>query len=342
MNKNIHNLIKIEYEKKQISAYDKLQSRKEELYAKIPRLQEIENEIQFSGIKYNKMILLGISPAHENIDQLTSRIDELKAEKQQLLKEYGYPSDYLDTVFECPHCKDTGYVQLNNIMEKCTCYEQKFINHLYNLSNLKLNEQENFSTFDPCYYPKTVNEAKYGFKISPRENILKIKERSEKFIDNFDNPEEKNLFFSGLTGVGKTYMSCCIARELLDKGRTVLYQSAPSLFNTINEYKLNAFKSEDFIDDSYNYIFNAELLIIDDLGTEPPSAARYAELLSILDIRYSNNMTRPCKTIIATNIGAKQLHEYYDERVASRIIGSFDMFRFVGEDIRMIKKLTAK
>ncbi|MDF2522473.1 MAG: replication protein [Clostridiales bacterium] len=342
MNKNIHNLIKIEYEKKQISAFDKLQSRKEELYIKVPRLQEIENEIQFSGIKYNKMILLGITPVEENINQLSYRIDELKAEKQRLLKDFGFELDYLETVFECPNCKDTGYIELNNIMEKCTCYKQNFINHLYSLSNLKLNEQENFATFDPSYYPDLVDEAKYGFKISPKENILKIKERSENFVKNFRSPNEKNLFFSGFTGVGKTYMSCCIARELLDRGRTVLYQSSPSLFNTITEHKQNAFKNDGFIDDSYSYIFDAELLIIDDLGTEPPSAARYAELLSILDTRHSNNLTRPCKTIIASNIGVKQLHEYYDERVASRVIGSFDMFRFVGEDIRMTKKMLGR
>lgn len=342
MSRFVHNLIKIEYEKKQKAAHDNLMTKKNELYSKIPRLQEIESEIQFSGIRYNRMILLGSTPAEDSVHLLTSKINELKEEKEMLLIKHGYPQDFLELKFECPSCRDTGFIQVNNISEKCSCYKQQYISHLYMLSNLKLTEMESFSMFDPGLYPATEDEGKYGIKVSPRNNILKIKERCLKFIENFNKPEEKNLFFSGLTGVGKTFMSCCIARELLNKSRTVLYQTAPSLFNIISQNKVSSFKGENYLDESYNSIFNVELLIIDDLGTEPPSAARYSELLSILDTRHSNNLVRPCKTIISTNIGTRHLHEYYDERVASRIIGSFDMFRFVGEDIRMLKKKSTK
>jgi DNA replication protein DnaC len=198
---------------------------------------------------------------------------------------------------------------------------------------------ENFQTFDETCYPLEVNESKYGIKKSPREHILGIKEKCQKFTSNFCVPEEKNLFFCGPTGVGKTFMTNCIAAEILNSGRTVLYQPAPSLFEAISQYKQKAFReNEEFEDACYRNIFDVELLIIDDLGTETKSSARYAELLNILNVRQANNLLRPCKTIISTNMEPGDLYDEYTERVASRIIGSFAMFRFAGEDIRTLRK----
>jgi len=253
-----------------------------------------------------------------------------------LLTKAGYPEDYLEMKYYCGTCKDTGFVESENGFRKCACYRQQLINHIFSQSNLKLAEKENFSTFRESLFPDTVDEEKYGIKISPRENILRIKQRCLSFIENFDKPEEKNLFFSGPAGVGKTFMSNCIAMELIMRGRTVLYQSAPSLFRCISEYKMKSGRDEEsFVDDLYENIFEADLLIIDDLGTEPPTASRYAELLNILNTRQIKNFTRPCKTIISTNIGARELYEYYSERVASRIIGCFDRLRFAGNDLRL-------
>ncbi len=132
-------------------------------------------------------------------------------------------------------------------------------------------------------------------------------------------------------------MCNCIAAEVIKQGITVLYQTSPVLFSTIAEFKQKAFRDGYFRDDAYDRIFDVELLIIDDLGTEPPSPARYAEFLTILDARRSNGLSRVCKTIISTNISPKELYDYYDERSASRIIGGFDMFRFAGEDIRRFR-----
>lgn len=340
MSANIHNLIKIEYDKRQKAASDSLSERKSEVYSKIPRVEAIDEEISINGIHYNKMILKGMITSEEASTRLTARLEELNSEKSGLLKENGYPPNYLEMRFQCEHCRDTGYISTPQGFEKCSCYRQLLINHLYSESNLKLVENENFTTFNLDYYPDIVNEAKFGIKISPKQNILNIKDRCTKFIDGFQNPEEKNLFFSGPTGVGKTFMSNCVAMELINKGRTVLYQTAPTLFNIVNEHKIKAFTEDGYMDSMYRNILEAELLIIDDLGTEPPSAARFAELLTILNTRQLNNLTRPCKTIISTNIEVRQLYEYYSERVASRIIGGFDMFRFSGEDIRRLKKLT--
>lgn len=339
MNKNIHRMILNEYELRQKAASDRLFLRKEGVYKAIPRIEDIDREIQLTGIKYNKMILLGTEASDKAIHDLLNKMASLKKEKEQLMLKSSYPLNYLEPEFQCKHCSDTGFVETSSGMEKCSCYRQQYINHLFNQSNIKLFKQENFSSFNESLYPDIVDEVKYGIKVSPRDNILKIRERAKIFIENIQKPQDKNLFFSGPTGVGKTFMINCIAAELIERGRTVLYQNAPSLFKTINDYRLKAFRDDGYEDSGYSNIFSVELLIIDDLGTESPSAARYAELLNILNTRQENNLSAPCKTIISTNIGINKLNEYYDERVASRIIGGFDLFRFAGQDIRMLKKM---
>ncbi|ODM27204.1 ATP-binding protein [Acetivibrio mesophilus] len=338
MNRDIHRIIINEYESRQQAASHRQLLKKEEVYKKIPRIEEIDNQIHLTGIKYNKAILLGIQPSDRAISELLDKIDCLKREKRQLLLDFSYPENYLELEFQCKQCKDTGFVETSTGTEKCSCYRQQYINHLFKQSNIKVLDAENFSTFNEGYYPDEVNEKKFGIRISPRQNIIKIRERSQAFIENIDNPQDKNLFFSGPTGVGKTFMVNCIASELLKKGRTVLYQTAQSLFKVINDYRLSALKDNEFEDTVYSDIFNVELLIIDDLGTESPTATRYAELLNILNTRQENNLSVPCKTIIASNLGINLLNEYYDERIVSRIIGGFDLFRFAGNDIRMLKK----
>jgi DNA replication protein DnaC len=171
-----------------------------------------------------------------------------------------------------------------------------------------------------------------------------MKKHCENFIGSFTLPETKNIFFCGPSGVGKTFMANCIAAELMKNGRSVLYQSAPMLFSSINDNKFRrpGNDGDDDAEASYSAIYEADLLIIDDLGTEPPSAARYADMLTILNVRHMNNLSKPCKTIISTNIDVKRLADYYDERIVSRITGCFDLFHFAGDDIRIRKKLSGK
>ncbi len=237
---------------------------------------------------------------------------------------------------------DTGFIETGPVQEKCVCYKQQLLDCLFSKSNLSLTKTENFQTFDESYYPDIVDEERYGIRISPRENIRQIKEHCMEFIENFSSPDMKNLYFCGPTGTGKTFMSNCIAMELMERETTVLYMTAPVLFSITSEYRQRFFKEDGYRDETYDNLQNVELLIIDDLGTEALTAARYAEFLTILNTRHANNLTRPCKTLISTNIELKRLREHYDERVVSRIIGSFDMFKFVGEDIRSIKALKGR
>lgn len=341
MDPNVHTKIRNEYDKRRKKAYEQLDERKIELYTLFPHLEEIDTEIHRAGLKYNKMMLTGLLSSDSAVKKLTELVDNLKAEKANLLEAYGYPSDYLNPVFACNKCSDTGMISSasGEADTMCVCYRQQLINFIYARSNLTLVDTEGFKSFNVEYYVDTADEQRYGIKQSPRRQILEIKENCSQFIENFLNPEMKNLFFSGPTGVGKTFLANCIAIELMNRGYSVLYLTAPALFNTIYEYRYKYSRDDVYENSVYKSILDADLLIIDDLGTESPSATRYAELLNIIDTRYANDKRKPCKTLISTNIDLKKLFEYYDERVVSRIIGSFDIFRFAGDDIRRLKNI---
>lgn len=336
MSSNIHVLIKNEYQKRQKFAYDELQLKIEELYSKVPEIEKIDKEIRNTGLNASKNILLGISK-NAGSNDLKERMDILTRKKESLLEEKGYNKAYLTMKFNCNKCNDTGYINISARLEKCSCYKQQLIEHLSEHSNLKLIEKENFSSFNIEYFSDLVDQTRFGISISPRQNITNIKNRCVDFIETFSKLSGKNLFFSGSTGTGKTFMTNCIAKELIDNGHTVLYQTAPVLFNTISEYRMKSLKDDDFQTEAYKNIFDCELLIIDDLGTESQTAARYAELLTILNTRQINNTIKPCKTILSTNLGAKKMEEFYTERVVSRIIGDFEKLNFSGNDLRRIK-----
>ena len=213
----------------------------------------------------------------------------------------------------------------------CNCLKQRIFNIEYNKSNLGNLEKENFSTFRLDFYSNEVNSEKYRSKISPRENILKIKSISEKFIEKFDSPEEKNLIFMGNSGLGKTFLSNCIANELLKKGKTVLYQTAPIMLEQIINYR---FDKPNCNPDIVDNLLNVDLLIIDDLGTENINSMKFTELFNILNSRLLNQYHKITKTIISTNLTLQNIYSIYDERIASRIVGYYTVCKFFGEDIR--------
>lgn len=335
LNKQIHRVIQKEYEEKQKKVKDILDARKEQVYNKIPKCLEIEKDIKLLGIKYNRMILEN-KAEYDTLYELENKINKLKGFKNKLLNDNGFDEKFLSSNYECQQCFDTGFIRTNEITEKCGCYKQKLVNYLYKNSNLNMLESENFEKFNENIFDDTVSKEMYEIDISPRENINNIKKLCLKFIKNFSSNDSKNLFFTGTTGVGKTFMSSAIAKEILDKGFTVLYLSAPNLFDIINQYRFNNYKSSDNNYANYENVLEVDLLIIDDLGIETKSSAKYSEFLNILNSRRSSNNKRPCKTIISSNIGIKEIRDIYSERVVSRIIGDFEIIWFAGKDLRRI------
>ena len=324
-----------EYEQKKLDAELDLEKRKQTLYKLIPRLEEIDSELSKLGISTAKNILNNVSEPN-SVDNLKLKIANLKKEKEAILIQNGYRLDYLKPFYKCNICKDTGFVLDNNYKTTmCNCLKQKLLNISLNQSNISNIDKENFSTFNELIFSDEVDLAKYRFNTSPRRNILNIKNKSIEFINNFDNPKYKNLLFAGSTGCGKSFMSNCIAAELLKKGKTVIYQTAPVLLESVIDFKMN--RQKNLNNDFYYSILDCDLLIIDDLGTESLNSMKLSELFTILNTRILNLNNKVTKTIISTNLNINDIFRNYEERIGSRIAGYYDIYYFFGEDLRFKK-----
>ena len=331
MSSEILSKLLLEYEQKKRRAEIDLYERKEQLYVRFPRLQEIESELNNFAISTAKSILKGTS---NSLVDLNTKVSELKSEKEKILKENNIPNNFLEPRYECPFCKDTGYIQSDNSASSiCSCLKQKLLDISYNKSNISNLGKENFSTFRPEVFSDLVEPEKYKLNISPRQNMIAIKEKCLNFIDNFDDPETHNLLFTGNTGLGKTFMSNCIANELIKKGKNVLYQTAPVLLETVIDNKMNKYKSSSQ-DDFYKNVLECDLLIIDDLGTECLNSMKLSELFTILNTSLLNLGNKVTKTIISTNLNINNIFKSYEERIGSRIAGFYDIYYFFGDDLR--------
>ncbi len=319
-----------DYEQRRLHSELVLEKRKSELYKSFPRLQEIEDELNSSALLTTKAMLA--KNDNSSLVALKSKINKLKKEKISLLTSNGYDEDYLKPIYKCPICKDTGFV--NGSL--CTCLKQLLIDSYYDSFNMFDLRNNNFSNFNANIFSDDVDLAKYKENISPRKNILNIKEKAIDFVDNFDNPSTKNLLFSGNTGVGKTFLSSCIANEMLLKGKTVLYHTAPILLDSIIDYKLSKNKNDK--DNIYKLALEADLLIIDDLGTENLNSMVLNTLSTLLNSRLMKINNRVVKTIISTNLDIKELFSTYEERIGSRFAGYYEIYKFFGDDLRLKQK----
>lgn len=324
-----------EYEEKRSKAILEAENRKKELMKVNPRLQEIENELSKNSIETSKAILLSNSKEQTKLlSELKKKNNSLIKEKNNFIKQLTKENNYLNPHFDCKLCKDTGYIQKDNTSSMCSCLKQRIFDIAYNKSNMGNLERENFSNFNIRIFSDKPNKDIYKSDISPKENMSIIKEKVQNFIMNFDNPEEKNLIFTGNTGVGKTFLTNCIANEILKQGKTVLYQTAPVMFDEINDAK---FGRENSKFDLYENILNVDLLIIDDLGTEKITDTKITELFTIINTRLLNQNHKITKTIISTNLNVDELFKTYTTRIGSRLAGNYRFLRFFGDDLRFKK-----
>ncbi len=199
-NENLSTLLK-DYEHKRVLAELDLEKRKEDLYSLYPQLEKIESELNSYAIATTKSILFHKKDA--SLKKLTFKIDSLRKKREAILTSNGYDISYLKPFYECDLCKDTGYIEENNKKVMCSCLKQRLLDLSYNKSNLSNLNKENFSTFNANIFSDEVDLSKYGQNISPRKNILNIKDKALYFVDNFDDPSVKNLLFTGNTGLRK-------------------------------------------------------------------------------------------------------------------------------------------
>ena len=326
-------LLLIEYDKKRMQAIYDAEKRKTELYEKEPRLQKIDDELSKEAINISKKM---ISSKDSNLlNELNNKIKDLKEEKEKILISLDKDNSYLKPNFECKDCNDTGYITNSYESVMCHCLKQKLFDIEYNKSNISNLEKDNFEHFSLDIFSNEVNENLYHSKLSPRKNMEFIYNLSQNFIKNFDDENEKNLLFTGNTGLGKTFLSSCIAKEILKKGKTVLYQTAPVMLDTIMDYRFGKGNTSKNI---YDNLLNVDLLIIDDLGTECINNMKFSELFNIINSRLLNSNNKITKTIISTNLNLDNLFSTYDERIVSRLVGNYNICHFFGEDLRFKNK----
>ena len=249
---------------------------------------------------------------------------KLLEEREKILNEHGIKKSFLEDVYKCSICKDTGYVH----DKECACLKKRIIEKSYDMSNIKSNlEFENFKNFDMSFYSDEIVE-KMG--ISPKKQMEFILSKVKNFIENFDK-HFGNLLLYGKTGLGKTFICNCIAKEILDKGKSVLYLTSTQLFKMLEKSTFG--KDNDDFDEILKLIFDADLLIIDDLGTEFQTFFTETEFFNIINLR----ILKKKSVIISTNLSIKDIRDNYSDRIFSRFFGSYDFLEFLGEDIRILK-----
>ena len=302
-----------------------LDEREEEVFSVIPEYRELTESTGSMARSGAALLLNGDEGA---VDSFRSRLASLRARKEQLLIAHGFPKDYLTPIYECPLCCDTGYVENTDtgLRSKCRCFVQKEISMLYEQSNIQeMIGKENFSTLSFDFYE---GDNRKRFQEAVRISL--------DFVQNFKQ-DYHNLFFYGTVGTGKSFLSGCIAKELLQAGHSVIYFSAAGLFDLLARYSFDA-RNKDALTNFYKDLFECDLIIIDDLGTEITNAFVTSQLFGCLNER----ILRRKATIISTNLNLEELRDRYSDRIFSRITSNFTICKLSGPDIRIFKKRMRK
>ncbi len=313
-NRNNYAKLKEEYSSKNLNAKKAAEERENELHSKYPDIKEIDSELRLTGCKILKEAFKGKEGLDERISALKEENRLLQKKRAQLLKKHGIPADYTDVKYECNICMDTGFVGT----KICDCFKKALNQKAFEDSGLgALLKDQSFDSFNMSYYLD--DKAAY-------ENNKNFFQKCKDFSENFGK-QKMNLLIIGGTGVGKTHLSTSIAREVIEKGFDVVYDSAANIFNDFNKEQ---FKSEDGLTDKY---FNCDMLIIDDLGSEMTTAFTISCLYNLLNTRLNSEKCM----IINSNLAMPEITKRYTDRITSRLLGHFEPMLIKGSDIRLKK-----
>lgn len=302
-----------------------LKARRKEIEQFYPRIIEVDNLIKQLSLRLSLDILKSTN-SDNTLETYKERITNLRAQKCEMLVANGYPADYLNLHYRCNKCNDTGFIG----NKKCSCYNQKLIELYYENSLLKNTlKQKNFDNFDLNLFSPHRNGDE---KFSPRKNIENILSYiTTDYLPSFKSTNT-NLLFFGDPGSGKTYMSYCIAKELLDSGELVIYKTSDELISNLRDIRFNNNKYLEEL------LINCDLLIIDDLGAEQKNEFSVTELFNLLNKKLLLNK----KMLISTNLSLPDINKVYSERIYSRLIGEFKLWKFYSDDIRIMLNLKGK
>ena len=320
LNNSQYNAIMRIYNQRQFQDKYEQDQRREEVYQKVPQIRQIEDEISSQAVRCARKLLDGDANAKEELKQ---HIEDLREQKEVLLSAFGFPADYMEMHYACPDCQDTGYVD----GRKCRCFKKEEIRLLYSQSNIEeVLLRENFDSFSYEYYDDRVVIPEIQMTVA--DYMRQVHTWCKEYVENFEK-KGGNLIFTGSTGVGKTFLTNCIAKALIDQYQSVIYLSSNDLFDVFSKNKFH-YDTEEEMKDMYQYILDCDLLIIDDLGTELNNTFVSSQLFYCINER----LLRKKSTIISTNLSMTMLRDTYSDRISSRIISQYSIIPLYGDDIR--------
>ena len=309
--------IKAEYTNKYLKARQEADSRRQEIYARIPEIRQIDSLLGGTGREIMGIIISGKDGTQKKIAMLKERNSKLLAQRGELLRQNGYPEDYSDIRYECDKCADSGYAD----GKMCECMKRALVLAGYESSGLGgLIRSQSFDNFSLDYY-------KVGGGNADMMQMFVTALRG--FAEGFSADTYRNYLLMGGTGLGKTHLSTAVAKTVIDRGFDVLYVTAVGMLGDFEDKRFGNGEGTKSTDRYYG----ADLLIIDDLGTEVVNQFTLSCLYDVINSRINN---RKC-TFINTNLNKKEIEAKYSERITSRLFGEYYPLLFVGTDIRKQK-----
>ena len=304
------------------------QERRERIYARQPRLREIDSQLRSTMSRIITSALRHGTDPRSAVAVLRDENLSLQTEKRELLKKMGLPEDALEETPACALCGDTGY----RGGRMCRCLrayyareQQKELSRMLDLGS------QSFDTFSTDWYPDRYDR---DIGVTVREHMETVYDICGDFAHQFGR-RPANLLLFGAPGLGKTHLSAAIAREVSEKGFSVVYDTAGHVFGQFEQQK---FAREEEADDHVERVLNCDLLILDDLGSEMTTAFVQSALYQIVNTRLLERRS----TIISTNLSPEKLAQRYTPQIASRLEGEYQLLPFVGKDIRKLKKERAQ
>lgn len=310
-------------EERRSRAENEAQARKLKIFAEIPRAEAIEKELSLCGVRAAKTVFSG-GDVKAELKTLSEKSGELKAELEELLLKAGYEKNALEPKYVCSACHDRGSVESGNKTVTCNCLKELLREcacaEINSLSPLNLST---FESFKISYYSCEITDD----GVNPRQRMGRIFDYCKNYAETFGQ-NSKSILMRGATGLGKTHLSLSIANELLKKGFSVAYASAPDILFRLEQahFSYDYNKEQELI----STLCDCDLLIIDDLGTEFSTAYTNSQIYNI----FNNRILRFKQVIINTNLTVKELETAYTQRFISRVMGTCDKLDFVGKDIR--------
>lgn len=311
-------LLAEEYREKPLRAEAQVQARRRDLCDRIPELAEVERVLSSYGPRIMETAMRHKGDTAARIAELQAECEEMRRRREELLAANGYPKDWFELHYECEKCRDTGYVGVR----MCDCMRRRVLEINMACSGMaNLLRAQNFENFSLDYY--RVSDKTFTLMQS---NLERARDYAEHFAEGADS-----LLFCGGTGLGKTHLSSAIANRVLEGGYDVFYNSAVGLISDYEQKRFgNGISTEGGDTDRY---IDCDLLIIDDLGTEVVNQFTLSCLYFVVSTRL--NLNKP--TIISTNLSPADLRKTYSDRLVSRLLGEYQLFPFLGTDVRKQK-----